>query len=109
MVGRMHVLHVQVPQTVFRSDYDTATFPLKLLRKDVGLATALGRQLNVPLPLANLAEQNIMEGLNRGWGDQSAYAVTFQLQEEAAQVTLTADGVDPLQAAKYISTHPEKR
>ena len=108
MVGRMHVLHVQVPQTVFRNDYDTATFPLKLLRKDVGLATALGRQLNVPLPLANLAEQNLMEGLNRGWSDQSAYTVTFQLQEEAARVELRAEGVDPLQAAKYISTHPEK-
>ncbi len=108
MVGRMHVLHVQVPQTVFRKNYETETFPLKLLRKDVGLATSLGRELNVPLPLANLTEQSLMEGLNRGWSDKSAYTVTFQLQEEAAQVQLTADGVDPQQAGAYISTHPEK-
>jgi 3-hydroxyisobutyrate dehydrogenase len=27
MVGRMHVLHVQVPQTVFRNNFDTETFP----------------------------------------------------------------------------------
>ncbi|MGE5220047.1 MAG: NAD(P)-dependent oxidoreductase [Chloroflexota bacterium] len=108
MVGRMHVLHVQVPQTVFRDDYESATFPLKLLRKDVGLATALGRQLNVPLPLANLVEQNLMEGLNRGWSDKSAYTVTFQLQEQAAQVELRAEDVDPERAAKYISTHPER-
>jgi len=86
MVGRMHVLHAQVPQNVFCNNYATDTFPLKLLRKDVGLATALGREHNVSLPLANITEQKLIEGLNRGWGDQSAYTVTFQLQEEAAQV-----------------------
>jgi 3-hydroxyisobutyrate dehydrogenase len=107
MVGRMHVLHVQVPQTVFTNNYQTDTFPLKLLRKDVGLATSLGRDLKVPLPLANIAEQNLIAGINRGWGDQSAYTVTFQLQEQAAQVALRAEGVDPQQAARYISTHPD--
>jgi len=107
MVGRMHVLHVQVPQTVFRNNYETDTFPLKLLRKDVGLATALGRALDVPLPLANLSEQNLVEGMNRGWGDKSAYTVTFQLQEAEAKVKLRAEGIDPQKAAKYISTNPE--
>jgi 3-hydroxyisobutyrate dehydrogenase-like beta-hydroxyacid dehydrogenase len=106
MVGRMHVLHVQVPQTVFRNNFETETFPLKLLRKDVGLATALGRELNVPLRLANVAEQNLIEAANRGWGDKSAYTVTFLLQEEAANVELRAD-IDAGQAAKYISTHPD--
>jgi 3-hydroxyisobutyrate dehydrogenase len=106
MVGRMHVLHCQVPQNVFRDDYKTDTFPLKLLRKDVGLATALGRALNVSLPLANVAEQKLIEAMNRGWGDQSAYTVSFKLQEESAQVTLRAEGVDPQKAGRYISTHP---
>jgi 3-hydroxyisobutyrate dehydrogenase len=106
MVGRMHVLHYQVPHTVFRGRFETDTFPLKLLRKDVGLATALGRELNVPLPLANLMEQNLMAALNRGWGDKSAYTVLFLLQEEAAKVELRTEGVDPEKAAKYISTNP---
>jgi 3-hydroxyisobutyrate dehydrogenase-like beta-hydroxyacid dehydrogenase len=106
MVGRMHVLHVQVPQTVFRNNFETDTFPLKLLRKDVGLATALGRELNVPLRLANIAEQNLMEAANRGWSDKAAYTVTFLLQEEAANVELRAD-IDAEQAEKYISTHPD--
>lgn len=106
MVGRMHVLHSQVPQNVFRNDYETDTFPLKLLRKDIGLATALGRDLNVSLPLANLAEQKLIEAMNRGWGDLSAYTVTFKLQEEAAQVALRAAGVDPEEAGRYISTNP---
>jgi len=107
MVGRMHVLHHQVPQTVFRGKFETDTFPLKLLRKDVGLATDLGRQLNVPLPVATITEQILITAVNRGWGDQAAYTVTFQLQEEAAQVQLRATGVDPDKAAKYISTHPQ--
>jgi 3-hydroxyisobutyrate dehydrogenase len=107
MVGRMHVLHSQVPQNVFRNDYQTDTFPLKLLRKDVGLATALGRDLDVSLPLANIVEQKLIEAMNRGWGDQSAYTVAFKLQEEAAQVALRAEGVDPHKAARYISTNPK--
>jgi len=108
MVGRMHVLHTQVPQNVFRNDFATETFPLKLLRKDVGLATALGREANVPLPLATIAEQNLVAALDRGWGDLAAYTVPFRLQEEAAQVELRAAGVDPQKAAKYISTHPDE-
>jgi 3-hydroxyisobutyrate dehydrogenase len=107
MVGRMHVLHFQVPQTVFRNNFETDTFPLKLLRKDVGLATALGRDLNVPLPLASIAEQHLVEAVNRGWGDKSAYTVSFLLQEERAKVAVRAADVDPIQAAKYISTDPE--
>ena len=40
--------------------------------------------------------------MNRGWQDQSAYTVTFKLQEAAAGVSLHCDGVDPAQAARYI-------
>jgi len=105
----MHVLHYQVPRTVFRGEFETDTFPLKLLRKDVGLATDLGRELDVPLPLANVVEQILIHGINRGWGSKAAYTVTFLLQEEAAGVKLRASGVDPEQAAKYISTHPDAK
>ncbi len=106
MVGRMHVLHYQVPQTVFRGQFETDTFPLKLLRKDVGLATALGRELNVPLPLASIAEQKLVAGMNRGWSDKAAYTVTFLLQEEAAGVEVRAPEVNPDKAGQYISTNP---
>ncbi len=108
MVGRMQVLHYQVPQTVFRGQFETDTFPLKLLCKDVGLATDLGQQLSVPLPLAKAAEKNLIAGIKRGWGDKSAYTVTFLLQEKAAKVEVRAAGVDPERAAKYISTNPDE-
>ena len=107
LVGRMQILHEQVPRSVFPGEYEPATFTLFLLRKDVGLATALGRQHNVPLALTSLVEQHLVEALNRGWGNGAGYTVTFRLQEEAAGVDLRAAGVDPQAAARYISTHPE--
>ena len=108
MMGRMHVLHYQVPQTVFRGRFETETFTLKLLRKDVRLATDLGRELNVPLPVANIVEHILVAAVNRGWGEKAAYTVTFQLQEEAAQVQIRADGSGP-GAGGEIYFHPSGR
>lgn len=107
LLGRMHLLHEQIPRSVFPGEYEPATFSLTLLRKDVGLATALGRQHDVPLPVTSLVEQILVEALNRGWGNGAGYTVTFRLQEEAAGVDLRAAGVDVEAAARYISTHPE--
>ncbi len=105
--GRMHILHEQVPQAVFTGRYVPATFTLSLLRKDLGLATQLGRDLNVPLPVSTLVEQIMVQAVNRGWGDGSGYVVSFQLQEEAAGVSLRVSGIDPKEAARYIATRPE--
>jgi 3-hydroxyisobutyrate dehydrogenase-like beta-hydroxyacid dehydrogenase len=107
LVGRMQILHEQVPRSVFPGVYEPATFTLALLRKDVGLATALGRQLGVPLASTTLVEQILSEALERGWGNGAGYTVAFRLQEEAAGVDLRAPGVDPEAAARYIATHPE--
>jgi 3-hydroxyisobutyrate dehydrogenase len=107
LIGRMQVLHEQVPRSVFPGTYEPATFSLTLLRKDVGLATALARQLDVPVPLSALVEQLLVEALNRGWGNSAGYAAPCRLQEDRAGVDLRAPGVDPETAARYLSTHPE--
>ncbi len=74
------------PETVFRGDYDyRASFGIGLSRKDVGLATELARQHNVPMPIATLVEQTMIHAINRGWSEQST-ASLFRLQEEAAGV-----------------------
>ena len=52
--------------------YEPPAFALRLAHKDVSLATALGRELNVPMRLANLALADLAEGLNRGWGDRDS-------------------------------------
>ena len=47
--------------------YDPAQFALKLAHKDMSLATQLGRDLGVPMRVANTALAEMTEALNRGW------------------------------------------
>jgi hypothetical protein len=79
-----------------------------LSRKDIVLATELGRECDVPMPVASLAEQIVIEAMNRGdWGDRDR-SITFRLlQEEAAGAKVRAAAVDPGKAATFVSTHPE--
>jgi 3-hydroxyisobutyrate dehydrogenase len=105
-LGRMHYLHEGMPKTVFRGAYDPPMFSLALARKDIGLATELAREFDVPLPMTNLAEQIAIEAMNRGWGGLDNNVV-FRLQEEAAGVEVRAPGVDPARSARFITTHPD--
>ena len=104
-IGRMNSLHERVPRTVFPGNYEP-NFALALARKDIGLATELAKEFNVPMPLANLSEQFAIEAMNRGWGDMDS-SVSFRLVEEAAGVEVRAEGVDPNKSSQFISTHPE--
>ena len=72
-------------QTVFRGQFQPPSFTLALALKDVALATQLGRENNVPMRMANLAEQILRQGANRGWAEDD-YTKAFLLQEEAAGV-----------------------
>jgi 3-hydroxyisobutyrate dehydrogenase len=68
-----------------RGAWDRPRFALALARKDLGLATDLAGEFSVPMPLAAVAEQNLIECLNRGWGGKDRTAV-WALQEDRAQV-----------------------
>ena len=105
-LGRMNYLHEGLVRTVFRDEFDPPSFALALSRKDVGLATELGKEFNVPMPVANLAEQFAIEAMNRGWGDKDS-SITLLLQEERADVEVRAPQVDPERSAAFITTHPE--
>jgi 3-hydroxyisobutyrate dehydrogenase len=74
-------------ETTLRGDWDRPRFALALARKDLGLATDLAGELRVPMPLAAVAEQSLIECLNRGWGGKDM-AAAWALQEERAQVTV---------------------
>ncbi len=79
-------LQKHIADTVFTGNYEVpAGFGIGLARKDVGLATDLGRQLNVPMPIAALVEQIMIHAISRGWSTQST-ASLFRLQEEAAAI-----------------------
>lgn len=78
-------------------EYDPADFALRLARKDIDLAVAVGREYDVPMRLANLALSEMTEALNRGWGGLDSRAA-MRLQEERAGVEVRASRRD-IQAA----------
>jgi len=83
---QLHQLKKTFSETVFKGNYEApASFGIGLSRKDVALATELGRQQNVPMPIAALVEQIMVQAINRGWAEQST-ASLFRLQEEAAGI-----------------------
>lgn len=67
---------------------DTPSFALELQHKDVKLAVELAREVGVPARLSNLAYEELVEAMNRGWARRDAQSV-LQLQQERA-------GVDPM-------------
>lgn len=70
--------------------FDPPNFRLHLAHKDVSLATALGRELNVPMRLANLALEELQEAVDRGWGERDSRAAML-LQEERAGVQIKVE------------------
>jgi len=67
--------------------FEPPDFALKLALKDCMLATELGREIGVPMRIANLALAEMTEGLNRGWGERDSRAPML-LQEERAGVSI---------------------
>ena len=76
----------QRPPTEFEAD--ERTFYLELAAKDVKLANQIGRDHGVPMELANIVEQRMIEALNRGWGKLKAEAI-IMLQQERSNTDLT--------------------
>ena len=74
-------------------EFDTPAFALRLAHKDMTLATALGRENNVPMRLAGLALDELTEALNRGWGQRDSRSAML-LQEERAGVQIQVPKVE---------------
>ncbi|MFJ7305191.1 NAD(P)-dependent oxidoreductase [Streptomyces sp. NPDC099088] len=91
--GQGLLLHHLIPEIVFTGDFDHARFALRHSRKDIGLATALAREHNVPTLIASLVEQEMIQGIVRGWGSKDSVSA-FMLQEERAGVRVRVDQPD---------------
>jgi 3-hydroxyisobutyrate dehydrogenase len=86
--AQLHQLHRNFSEIVFQGSYEApAGFGIGLARKDVGLAAELGRRLCVPMPIAALVEQAMIQAINRGWSAQGTLSL-FRLQEEAAGIAV---------------------
>ena len=67
--------------------FDPPAFALRLAHKDVALATQLGREVGVPMRIANLTLEEMTEALNRGWAERDSRSPML-LQEERAGVDI---------------------
>ncbi len=82
-VGQGVLFQRSLPETYFRGRFEPPNFALKLAFKDVSLATALGREYNVPMAISNLTLQEMISAMNRGWGNKDSRSAML-LQEERA-------------------------
>jgi 3-hydroxyisobutyrate dehydrogenase len=76
----------RLPATLLRGDF-TARFALKLAYKDFRLAADLATQHGVPTRLLELCRLELLEAMQRGWGDNDRTRAST-LQEERAGVQL---------------------
>lgn len=72
------------------ANYDPPDFALRLAHKDVSLAAELGRELKVPMPMAELALEELTAAVNRGWGERDS-RVAMLLQQERAGVQVAVE------------------
>ena len=89
--GGCRRLTEKFPRFLFQGNFEPG-FATALAAKDVRLATDLGRELGVPMDLANLVDQRHVEAMFRGWGAEDSDAVA-RIQEEKAGVQLRLHGV----------------
>ena len=73
--------------------YDPARFALKLAHKDVSLATQVGKDVGVPMRLANLTLEEMTEALGRGWDARDSRSPMI-LQKERAGLEIKCDPAD---------------
>ncbi len=88
-VGRRYTFDALIDQWL-PGQYDPASFALKLAHKDVGLATALGRELGLPMRICDLAYAEMTEALNRGWAGRDSRCVML-LEQERASIDVKVD------------------
>jgi 3-hydroxyisobutyrate dehydrogenase len=63
--------------------FDEPHAALRIIDKDMMLATGLARDLGVPMRFANLALADIVEAMNRGWSERDCRSVMLLPQERA--------------------------
>ncbi|MEO9191924.1 MAG: NAD(P)-dependent oxidoreductase [Acetobacteraceae bacterium] len=79
-----------MPDQFLSNSYEPPAFALRLAHKDVSLACTLGREMGVPMRLANLVQAEMTEAMNRGWADRDSRSAML-LQVERAGVSIDVD------------------
>ena len=81
-MGDSRMLHRAMPDFILKRNFDPA-FAIKLLVKDLRLATQLGQQASVRMLLSNLTQLVYEEAIAQGLADEDQTAVVKPLEELA--------------------------
>jgi 3-hydroxyisobutyrate dehydrogenase len=84
-------------------EYDNASAALRIVDKDMMVATERGRELGVPLRFSNLALADVQEAMLRGWSERDSRSVMLlaqervgvHLQEDKARIRAVLDRDPP--------------
>ncbi|MGA9866687.1 MAG: NAD(P)-dependent oxidoreductase [Acetobacteraceae bacterium] len=79
-----------MPDQFLSNTYEPPAFALRLAHKDVSLACTLGREMGVPMRLANMVQAEMTEAMNRGWADRDSRSAML-LQMERAGVSIEVE------------------
>jgi 3-hydroxyisobutyrate dehydrogenase len=91
-IGRSRTFD-RIGDQYLQSKYEIPSFALRLAHKDMTLALDLARELNVPMPHAELTYDDYTTAMDRGWGDLDSRS-PMQLQNERAGVSIKETAED---------------
>jgi 3-hydroxyisobutyrate dehydrogenase-like beta-hydroxyacid dehydrogenase len=75
--------------------YDPPGFALSLGHKDMALATALARELGVPMRIADMAMAEMTEAMNRGWGSRDCRSpMLLELERTGVAIEVDRAAID---------------
>jgi 3-hydroxyisobutyrate dehydrogenase len=70
---------------------------VRLAKKDLGLASALAHEFDVPVRMANMALQEMTEAISHGWeGLDSRGAMMLQSQRANVEIKLSREELEGL-------------
>ena len=102
--GRRYTFDAMINQWL-PGKYDPPDFALKLAHKDVGLATALGRELGLPMRICDLTYAEMTEAMNRGWaGRDSRIVMTLEQERAGIEVKVDPDRLKEALALPFPAT-----
>ena len=88
-VGRRRTFDVLVDQYL-PNKYEVAQAAVRIVYKDMVLATELAREVNMPMRIANLAFADLQEAMLRGWSERDSRSVML-LPQERCGVTVEVE------------------
>jgi 3-hydroxyisobutyrate dehydrogenase-like beta-hydroxyacid dehydrogenase len=83
-------------------EFDDKGAPLRIIYKDMMIATELARELHVPMRMADIALADVQQAINRGWADRDARSPML-LPQERIGVKIA---VDPADIAEVLRQDP---